>query len=88
VGLTAQLFRAVLLLFIGDSHGISSAAWRDKSVSTAERMLRDPVPREVYAPADPDLVPGLDIVEEAAQRRKASGAAGQTAVQPDRHHLG
>src|SRR5690242_11024348 len=53
----------------------------------APRMRLPPMPCDVEAAAEPDLVVALDMVEEALQRRKAAGAADEAAMEADRQHL-
>ncbi len=72
----------------------SALAWRllKKSAATgpafAERAVRDPVARDVAAPADPDAVVALGVVEEARQPADAPGPADQAAVHGHGQHLG
>ena len=50
-------------------------------------MTRDPMPRDVDAPAYPDAVVPLDVIEEAAQPGEAAGPSQQPAMHADREHL-
>ena len=49
--------------------------------------MADPVPGDVDAPRDPDLLVRRDVIEETRQRRGAPGTADEPAMQADRHHL-
>ena len=51
-------------------------------------MLALPVLGDIDATGDPYLVVGLDVIEEAFQRREASRSSGDPTVQPDGEHLG
>ena len=44
--------------------------------------------RDLLAPANPDPILALQVVEEAGQRLRPRRAAGKTAMQGDGHHLG
>src|SRR5258708_1812230 len=46
-----------------------------------------PVAGDLHAPADPDLVVFLHVVEERRRRGYARGPAGEAAMQADRQHL-
>jgi hypothetical protein len=50
--------------------------------------MLDPVTRNVDAAADPNLVMTLHVIEESLERTAPTGAAGDPAMQSDRHHLG
>src|SRR5260370_30780320 len=56
--------------------------------SAQRGMNREPVAGDVDAAAEPDLIVPRDMVEEALQSGKSSRAAGQAAMETDRHHLG
>ena len=47
-----------------------------------------PVSGNVDAPADPDAVVALQVIQEPLQCGEAPGPAKQPAVHADRHHLG
>src|SRR5579885_1718766 len=51
-------------------------------------MCRDPMPRDVLAPADPDAGMPADVVEKTLEAGRSCGMADLPEVQPDRHHLG
>src|SRR3954447_9007518 len=51
------------------------------------RMLVVPMLRDLQPRRHPDALVFADIVEEADQARGAARPAGETAVQPHRHHL-
>ena len=51
------------------------------------RVMFAPVPRDIDAPRDPDLVVLFDVVEKTLQRAEAARAAEQPAVHADRQHL-
>src|SRR5829696_8028171 len=48
-------------------------------------MMLEPVPGDVDAPRDPDLL-ALHVLDEPLERSQAPRPAGQPAVQADRHH--
>ena len=45
------------------------------------------MPRDVDPPRRPDPLVRREVVEEAGERGGAAGASGESAMQPDRHHL-
>src|SRR5665213_1106590 len=45
-----------------------------------------PMLRDIEAPADPDAIMLLHIIEKAGQRHGTTGPSHQTAMQTDRHH--
>ena len=47
-----------------------------------------PMPGDVDAPRDPDILEPVDVVEEPAQRRNAARPPDQAAMQAHRHHPG
>src|SRR6185295_16070318 len=48
-------------------------------------VVLQPVPGDVDAPGDPDLL-AAHVLEEALERGEPPGPAGKPAVQPHRHH--
>src|ERR1700687_5938498 len=59
----------------------------DAARSNAGRYTRDPSPRDLHAPANPDTLMPLDVIEKTGERGEARGSPGQPAMQPDREHL-
>src|SRR5580658_8673022 len=51
-------------------------------------MLRNPVPRETLARAQPNGLMALHVIEQPAQGADAAGTADDPAVQTDGHHAG
>lgn len=45
-----------------------------------------PVPCNVNAACNPDIIMRRDVIEKPRQSPQPSGAPGKTAMQPDRHH--
>ncbi len=43
---------------------------------------------DLFAGGEPDITPGPRVVEKPLQGLGPTGATDQTAMQPDRHHLG
>src|SRR6266700_1591657 len=69
--------------------GEFSGKARDETASGArEGVCRDPVPRDLLAPADPDVHVALDMIEKALQSLGSRGMADLPEMQADRHHLG
>src|SRR5260370_7507154 len=66
--------------------------WRKNRDETASgfrrRMRRDPMPRDLLAPADPDAGVPPDVVEKTLEPGGAGGMADLPKVQAHRHHLG
>jgi hypothetical protein len=50
-------------------------------------MMANPMVGDVDAPCHPDILMGTDVIQEPGQSRGASGAAGEAAMEADRHHL-
>ena len=50
-------------------------------------MVQHPVPGDLLAPADPHVLVGHDVVQEALQTHGTAGMAAQTHVQAHGHHL-
>ncbi len=50
-------------------------------------MPRDPVPRDVHAPAHPDPVVPFDVIEKTEQSRKPAGPPQKPAMHADGEHL-
>src|SRR5205814_1125102 len=63
-----------------------SKATSRTGIASRRRETLDPVPRDVLAPADPDLAAAADVLDEPDQRLGPAGMAGEAHVQPDRHH--
>src|SRR6266702_7651758 len=58
-----------------------------ESVVRKMRVLVVPVLRDLQPRRHPDALVLADIIQEADQPCRATGPAGETAVQPHRHHL-
>jgi hypothetical protein len=55
---------------------------RDQAGRAPEGMARDPVARDLHAPANPHAVVALHVVEESRERRQARWPPGEAAMQP------
>lgn len=51
-------------------------------------MVLMPVLGNIHTAADPNVIEGFDVVQEAGQGGGAPRLADEAAVQPDGHHLG
>src|SRR5258707_48077 len=61
---------------------------RDETASGArEGVCRDPVPRHLLAPADPDVGVAPDMIEKALQPRGARGMSVLPGMNPSDHQL-
>src|SRR5262245_10432078 len=50
-------------------------------------MLTEPMLRDIAPGRDEDALKARNVIEKAREACGAAGPAGETAVQPDRHHL-
>src|SRR5271166_4681735 len=61
----------------------------DRPGARCERfVLAVPMPRDIDPACNPDIVAFPDIIEKTNERAGAARSSHQTAMQPDRHHLG
>src|SRR4051794_11293545 len=67
--------------------GAALSCSRVSAMSAWERMNLLPVPCDVDAPADPDAIVPLHVIEKALQRDDAAGPPEQAAMHADAEHL-